>query len=206
MLNALKINLKAFARKETSIPADQNQTLTQIERNMRKQGGGGALKRAAAPCFGMEGSICVFDFYLREWGFPFERKALRFIFKAFSIRFVYTCSLHVPFMFPCPPTLPPTPPTHPPTHRPTYPPTHPTHPPHSPTPPHPPTHLPTPPHPTPPHPTPPHPTPPHPTPPHPTPPLPTPPTPCFAPTFPPWQFLSKRILSIAHVIKDVTHQ
>jgi len=33
-------------------------------------------------------------------GFSFRVKALRFMFKAFSIRFVYTCSLHVPSMFP----------------------------------------------------------------------------------------------------------
>ena len=48
-------------------------------------------------------------------GFSFLSKALRLIFKAFSIRFVYTCSLHVPFRFPCPPTppIPPIPPTHP---------------------------------------------------------------------------------------------
>ena len=51
MLNALKMNRKAFTRKENPIPADKNQTLTKIERSMRKQGGGGALKRAAAPLF-----------------------------------------------------------------------------------------------------------------------------------------------------------
>ena len=33
-------------------------------------------------------------------GFSFQVKALRLIFKAFSIRFVDTCSLHAPFMFP----------------------------------------------------------------------------------------------------------
>ena len=43
--------------------------------------------------------------------FSFRVKALRFIFQAFSIRFVYTCSLHVPFIFPCLPH--PTHPTHP---------------------------------------------------------------------------------------------
>ena len=51
MLNALEMNLKAFTRKENPIPADKNRTLTKIERNMRKQGGGGALKRASAPLF-----------------------------------------------------------------------------------------------------------------------------------------------------------
>ena len=42
------MNLKAFARNENPILADKNQTLTTIEQKMRKQGGGGALKRAAA--------------------------------------------------------------------------------------------------------------------------------------------------------------
>ena len=51
MLNALKMNRKAFTRKENPIPADKNQTLTQIEPSMPKQGGGGALQRAAAPLF-----------------------------------------------------------------------------------------------------------------------------------------------------------
>ena len=50
MLNALKMNRKAFTRKENPIPAD-NQTLTEIEQDMRKQGGGGALTRAAASLF-----------------------------------------------------------------------------------------------------------------------------------------------------------
>ena len=44
MLNALKMNRKAFTRKENPIPADKNQTLTQIEPSMPKQGGGGALQ------------------------------------------------------------------------------------------------------------------------------------------------------------------
>ena len=44
-------------------------------------------------------------------GFSFRVKALRFLFKAFSIRFVYACSLHVHFMFTCPRTPPH--PTHP---------------------------------------------------------------------------------------------
>ena len=35
-------------------------------------------------------------------GFSFRVKALRSLFKTCRIRFVYTCSLHVPFMFPCP--------------------------------------------------------------------------------------------------------
>ena len=88
MLNALKMNRKAFTRKENPIPADKNRTLTKIERNMRKQG--------------MEGSICVSVWFLSAgMGFSFRVKALRFIFKAFNIRFVYTCSLHVPFIFPC---------------------------------------------------------------------------------------------------------
>ena len=81
MLNALKMNRKAFTRKENPIPADKNQTLTQIEPSMPKQRGGGALSG------GM--------------GFSFRVKALRFIFEAFSIRLFYTCFLHVPFMFPC---------------------------------------------------------------------------------------------------------
>ena len=38
-------------------------------------------------------------------GFSFRVTALRFISKAFRIRFVYTCSLHVAFMFPCPTTI-----------------------------------------------------------------------------------------------------
>ena len=41
-------------------------------------------------------------------GFSFRVKALRFIFREFCIRFVDTCSLHVPFIFPCPPTQYPT--------------------------------------------------------------------------------------------------
>ena len=45
------MKLKAFTRKENAIPADENQTLIKIKPNMRKQGGGGALKRAAAPLF-----------------------------------------------------------------------------------------------------------------------------------------------------------
>ena len=46
VLNALENNRKAFTWKENPIPADKNQTLTKIERNIRKQGGGGALKPA----------------------------------------------------------------------------------------------------------------------------------------------------------------
>ena len=42
---------KAFTRKEKPIPADKNQTLTKIEQDMRRQEGGGALKRAVAPFF-----------------------------------------------------------------------------------------------------------------------------------------------------------
>ena len=51
MLNVLKMNRKAFTRKEYLIPADKNKTLTQIEPSMPKQWGGGALQRAAAPLF-----------------------------------------------------------------------------------------------------------------------------------------------------------
>ena len=58
--NALEINLKAFTRKESPIPADGKQTLTKIKRDMRKQGVWKAL------------FVLALDFYLREWGFPFE--------------------------------------------------------------------------------------------------------------------------------------
>ena len=54
------------------------------------------------PCFLMLRSILVSVLFLSAgMGFSFRVKALRFVFKAFSIRFVYTCSLHVPFMLPC---------------------------------------------------------------------------------------------------------
>ena len=43
MLNAAEMNLRAFTLKENPIPADKNQTLTQIEPYMPKQGGGDAL-------------------------------------------------------------------------------------------------------------------------------------------------------------------
>jgi len=51
MLNAWEMNLKAFTRKENPISVDKNRTLTKIKRNVRKQVGGGALKRSAAPLF-----------------------------------------------------------------------------------------------------------------------------------------------------------
>ena len=87
MLNALEMNLKTFTRKENLILADKNQTLTKIE----------------PPCFVMFRSILVSVWSLStDMGFCFRVKVWRFIFKAFSIRFVYACSLHVPFMFPCP--------------------------------------------------------------------------------------------------------
>ena len=73
---------------------------------MRKQGGGGALKRAAAPCFGMEGVICVSVWFLSAgMGFSFRVKALRFIFKAFSIRFVYACYISCSFHNPLHPLV-----------------------------------------------------------------------------------------------------
>ena len=62
-----------------------------------------AATAAAAPLFLMFCSYCVSVWFLSAGiGFSFRVKALRFIFKAFSIRFVYACSLHVPFIFPCP--------------------------------------------------------------------------------------------------------
>ena len=51
MLKSLKIDRKTFTRMNNPIPTVKNQTLTKIEQNMRTQGGGGALKRAAAPLF-----------------------------------------------------------------------------------------------------------------------------------------------------------
>ena len=87
--------------------AEKTKTLTLIEPSMPKQGGCGALSRAAAPCFLMSCLIYVSVRFLSAgMGFSFRVKALRLNFKAFSIRFVYTCSLHIPFMFPCSPPLP----------------------------------------------------------------------------------------------------
>ena len=99
----MKSNAKCFENeshrrneKGNPIPAGKNQTLTQIERDMRKQGGGGVLKRAAAPCFGMEGSICVS--VLREWGFlshsVFEIH-FQSILHSISLHTFLSCSLHV---------------------------------------------------------------------------------------------------------------
>ena len=51
MPNALKMNLKALTQKQNPIPADKNRTLTQVEHSVPKQGGDGALSRAAAPLF-----------------------------------------------------------------------------------------------------------------------------------------------------------
>ena len=74
--------------------------LTQIEPSMRKQGGGGAVKRAAAPLF-WHGRLylCQRLIFSCGNGASFLISSLRFIFKAFCIRFHYTCSLHVPSMF-----------------------------------------------------------------------------------------------------------
>ena len=74
MLNALKINRKAFTRKENYVPTDKNQTLTKIKQNMRKQGDGGALKRAAAPLFwDRRLYLCQrLIFICGEWVSPFE--------------------------------------------------------------------------------------------------------------------------------------
>ena len=63
----------------------------------------GAAARFSAPpppCFLMFRSILGSVWFLSAG--IVRVKALRFIFKAFSTRFVYTCSLHAPFMFPCP--------------------------------------------------------------------------------------------------------
>ena len=103
----MKSNAKYFENesqrrneKGNPIPAGKNQTLTKIERDMRKQGGGGALKRAAAPLF-WHGRLylCQRLIFSCGNGVSFLIPSLRFIFKAFCIRFHYTCSLHVPSMF-----------------------------------------------------------------------------------------------------------
>ena len=102
MLNALKTNRKAFARKENPIPAETNQTVTKIEQNIRKQ----ALKRAAAPLF-WHGRLYLFQRLIFICGNGVFLSSERFLsFKAFSIQFVYTCSLNVPLMFRCQPTPP----------------------------------------------------------------------------------------------------
>ena len=78
MLNVLKMNLKAFTRKENPILADKNQTLTQIEPSMPKQGGRSVLQRAAAPLFSHVPLYLVGVIFLSAgMGFPFRVKALR---------------------------------------------------------------------------------------------------------------------------------
>ena len=102
----MKSNAKCFENesqrrneKGNPIPAGKNQTLTKIERDMRKQGGGGALKRAAAPSF-WHGSLFVsaFDLFLRGWGFlshsVFEIH-FQSILHSIPLHTFPSCSLHV---------------------------------------------------------------------------------------------------------------
>ena len=67
---------------------------------MRKREGGGKLKRAAAPLF-WHARLSAFDFYPREWGFPFEWR----LCDSFSKHLAFDLFTHVPFMFPCIPSF-----------------------------------------------------------------------------------------------------
>ena len=102
MLNALRIDCKASTRKAHPVPADRNQTLNKLERNIPKQGAA-RFSAPAPPGFLMFSSGLVSVWFLcGRTRCSFRVKTLRFMFKAFDIRLVYTCAIHVPVMFHCP--------------------------------------------------------------------------------------------------------
>ena len=90
------MNLKAFTRKDNPIAADKNQTLTKMERNMRKHGGRRRAEARRRPLVLAWKALFVsaFDFYPREWGFPFEWR----LWASFSKHLAFDLFTHVPFI------------------------------------------------------------------------------------------------------------
>ena len=83
------MNHKAFTRKEPSIPADRNRTLTQIEPSMPKQS-------PPPPVFSCSSLFkSAFDFYPREWNFPSEWR----LWNSFPKHLAFDLFTHVTFMF-----------------------------------------------------------------------------------------------------------